>query len=123
MSAAPETPIPLSAIREALRRYEAASSERAAAAAVKMSQRGLRKFLSGEVKPQAATVKKLTTWYLKHSEGAHLDAETAEAAIGLLLAGFPVAERGRVRERLLDVLRQGHRTAGTDPPEWLKEDG
>lgn len=120
MSATPEPPIPVSAIRRALSVVEAASSERAAAEAVGMSQRGLRKFLAG-AKPQAATLNKLNRWYFKHaSRGTFLDAETAEAAINILVSSLPEGERGVLRRQLQDLLREAHERAGTEPPEWLK---
>lgn len=118
MSATPDPPVSLSVLRDALRRAVANSSERAAAAAVGLSQRGLRKFLAG-TKPQAATLRNLTRWYIAESAGA-LDEETATAAINLLAGAYPESERGKVREQLLGVLREAHEAAGREPPKWLK---
>lgn len=120
MSAAPEPPVSLSTLREAVRRAVAASSQRAVADAVGMSQRALRLFMNGETKPHASTVRNLTLWYLRESAGAHLDAETAGAAIDLLVNAYPERERARVRADLVKVLREAHRAAGTQPPKWLK---
>lgn len=117
MSAAPD-PIPVSVLREAVRRAVASSSMRAVGDAVGLTHKGLGKFLAGS-KPQAATMRNLTRWYLTES-GATLDAETAEAAINLLASGFVGEEREQVRAGLLDVLRKAHRAAGRNPPEWLK---
>jgi hypothetical protein len=119
VSVPPELPVPLSALREAVRRAVAGSSERAVASAVGMSQRGLRLFVGG-AKPHASTLRKLTLWYVSQSAGVHLDQETAEAVLALLTGGLPEKERAGVRERVLDVLREAHRAAGTNPPEWLK---
>jgi hypothetical protein len=114
-------PIPVSVLRDAVRRAVASSSLRAVGDAVGLSHKGITKFLAGS-KPQASTMRNLTRWYLTES-GASLDAETAAAAINLLASGFTGEERERVRAGLLDVLRDAHRAAGREPPEWLRQGG
>jgi hypothetical protein len=122
VSATPQPPVPLGAIRQALRVLEAASSERAAAAVVGMSQAGLRKFLAGS-KPQQKTREKLETWFREQvARGGFLDRETANAALALLVSTLPEKERARMREQLRETLRSGHVAAGREVPDWLRAD-
>lgn len=117
MSDAPS--LPVSRLREAAQRAVDASSLRAVAEAVGISHPGLMKFLDGS-EPHPATLTKLMRWYLRAS-AVPLDEETALAAIELLVRSVPEPERERVRAGLLDVLREGHRKRGNDPPPWLAD--
>jgi hypothetical protein len=95
---------------------------RAVGEVVGLSHTGVRKFLDG-AKPHASTVRNVTKWYLSQSAGTYLDAETATAAIELLVYGAAEPERERLRERLRDLLREAYGASGREPPEWLKESG
>lgn len=120
VSGTPIPPVAVAALRDAVRRAVAASSTRAVAAEIGISQPGIRKLLAG-ANPHAATVRKLLLWYLKPGTGGGADAETAGAALALLVDGFPLAEQERVRRALVDVLREAHGRLGTDPPPWLAD--
>lgn len=117
MSATPNLPVAPSAIREAARRAVAASSIRIVASAVDISPTGLVKFIGG-AKPRASTMRKLLAWYVRQS--GEVDSDAALAAIAFLVNTYPPSHRAEVRERLLEVLREGHWKAGAEPPEWLK---
>lgn len=117
-----EGPIPVSTLREAVRRAVAASSTRAVGEAVGMTHRAVQQFMAG-TNPHASTVRKLAAWYVRHAaETQELDADTATAAISLLVSGYPEVERELVRAGLMEVLREAHRKLGTDPPAWLADD-
>jgi hypothetical protein len=65
-------------------------------------------FLKGS-EPHPATLRKLAAWYVRHAAGTQsLDADTAAAALSLLVDDYPKNERKRVRRGLLDVLREAH---------------
>lgn len=119
MSAIPQPPIAVSVLRDAVRRAVAASSTHKVAAAVGVSQGTVRKFQAGST-PHGSTLQKLTRWYVKESVALHLDSETAAAALDVLVSVYPEKQRTKVRAQLLDVLREAHRAAGTEPPKWLK---
>ena len=74
----------------------------------------------GGAEPHPATLRKLASWYVRHAaETQQLDAETAAAAVTLLVDGFPRNEREKVRAGLLAVLRDAHGRLGSDPAGWL----
>lgn len=84
-----------------------------------MSKTAIVKFLAGS-KPQSATLRmKLLPWYVRQA-GALVDPVAAQAAITLLVNTTPEPQREDVRAGLLDLLREAHRRAGTEPPDWLK---
>lgn len=117
-----EPAVPVSMLRDAARRAAEATSSRQVARAVKMSALGLRKFIAGS-EPHPATVRKLAEWYVRHAADTRaLDANTAAAALALLVDGYPEKERERVRQGLLDVLREAHGRVGTKPPPWVSEE-
>jgi hypothetical protein len=117
VSAAPDPLVPVTALREAVRRAVDATSTRAVGAAVGVSHGAIVKFLDG-AKPQAATLRKLLSWYVRQS--VTMDEATATAAITMLVNGYPQHEREDVRTRLYEVLREAHAAAGREPPDWLK---
>ncbi len=122
MSGTPQDPrVPVGMLREAARRAVEATSSHQVANAVGMSALGLRKFIAG-TDPHPATVRKLATWYVRHAAASQeLNAETAAAALTLLVDSYPPEDRERVRRGLLDVLREAHGRLGTKPPSWLSE--
>lgn len=121
MSATPELRVPVAALREAVRRAVAATSGHQVAAAIGISQGGVRKFVSGS-EPHPATVRKLAEWYVRYAaDTQHLDADTAAAALTLLVDGYPAKDQEVVRRGLLDVLREAHGRLGTKPPPWLAD--
>lgn len=119
MSGAPEPPVPVGVIRDAVRLAVAASSIRAVASAVKVNHGTIVNFLAG-AKPHPSTLRKFTRWYVQQSAEQNQDEASARAAIEVLVSGYAPGRREEVRRQLLDVMREGYRAAGTDPPEWLK---
>jgi hypothetical protein len=117
VSGAPDPPVALSTLREAIRRAVAASSLRAVADEVGVSHTVIVKLLAGS-KPHPTTMRKLLRWYVR--QGGVLDEDTALASIALLIDTTPVAERECARAELIQVLRSAHRRAGSEPPDWLK---
>jgi hypothetical protein len=116
VSGAPEPPVPLRVLRDAVVRAVAASTVRAVASEVGISHPGLMKFVAG-AKPQTVTMRKLLIWYVRQS--VTMDEGTATAAITMLVNGYPQHEREDVRKRLFEVLREAHTAAGREPPDWL----
>ena len=112
--------VPVPVLREAVRRAVAASSTRAVGAEIGLSHGAVQRFIAGS-EPHPGTVLKLSEWYVRHAvETGPVDAETARAVIALLVAGLPEGEREDVRAGLLDLLRDGYRRSGTEPPDWLR---
>lgn len=73
--------------------------------------------------PHPATLRKLAAWYVPYAAGSQsLDADTAAAALTLLVDDYPEVERELVRVSLKEVLREAHRRGGTAPPAWLADD-
>ncbi|HEX6369070.1 MAG TPA: hypothetical protein VF006_09055 [Longimicrobium sp.] len=120
MSAAPEPHISIAALREAIRRAAKETSTHRVAEEIGISQGGVRRLLAGS-NPHPATIRKLTRWWVRvASAAAYLDEDTANAAIELLAGDYPEGQRDGVRAGLRDLLREAHRRAGTEPPDWLK---
>ncbi len=111
-------------LRAALRRAIGASSLRAVAEQVGLTHRGLQLYVTGESRPREATARKLRDWYVR--EGVHaggVTMETVRAAVDVLLADLPAAERGRASSDLIEVVRQLYRRAKMDPPAWTQDVG
>lgn len=104
-------------LRGAVRREVDGSSLRAVARSIGLSPSGLQKFLDG-AEPYRPTRAKLRHWYLG-TQSAPTTAAEAEASLQVLLKGVPPGERGEVRRRVLDAVREMHVAAGRPPPLWL----
>jgi hypothetical protein len=109
----PRAPISVSVLREAVRKAVAATSTHQTAKAIGLSQGWLRKFLDG-AEPYAGTVELLREWHERDTR------ERALAALETLVDLVAGSEDERVREELLDVLRNAHKRLGTTPPGWLR---
>lgn len=117
MSGAP----PDDVLRAALRRAVAASSLRTVAEQVGLTHRGLQLYITGESQPRQATARKLRDWYVREgANGGSVAPETVRAALDVLLADLPEAERGRAASELLEAVRQMYRRAKMEPPAWTK---
>ena len=110
---------PLEAIREAAKVAVEQTSLRAVARGVGMSPMGLRHFLDGR-RPYSATLRKLNAWYVDHaSSRREHSADSARAALALLLDGVPEGRRAEAGAELLGTLERLHRESGLGPPGWL----
>lgn len=113
MSAPPHPRSPVETLREAVRAAVDATSLRAVASEVGMSEAWVRRLLSSGLMPTPRTLRKLEEWHVRKGR------DRADDALDALLEGVTDVHRGQVRERLLEVLREAHRRAGTHPPGWL----
>lgn len=109
-------------LREAARQYVDATSLRHAARDIGMSPTGLRGFLDG-ADPYGKTQRKLTQWYVRERQSRRedTDADSARAALGILVSHFPPAQREGAREELLEVLDRRGREGRTPRPGWIAE--
>lgn len=115
-----EAGAPLEQLREALAARVEATSLRQVAREVQMSPSGLQKVLDGS-QPYSATQRKLERWYVRQSAqpGGTLGAESASAALRVLVQDLPPRRRPEVLGRLLETLAEAHRSGGRPLPEWL----
>ena len=117
---APELRVPLDAIRREAELARDASSLRAAAREVDITPMGLRAFLMNRGKPQARTVRKLNSWYVRRMATRPPEGEDeARAALTILAGFFPQAERHRVVTGFLDSMEREFRDSGMEPPARL----
>jgi len=96
------------------------TSLRGVARQIGVSAPGLRLFLDGAY-PRESTLRKIRDWYFSEA-AAHADdlsAETARAAVRLLVEGLPESDRAPVIRKLLETLLGAYRRQGTLPPAWL----
>jgi hypothetical protein len=100
-----ERVVSLDALREAARAYAEATSQRQAAREIGLSGTGFRAFLNGS-EPHPGTLRKLNEWYVQRqaSDNAEVSSEAAEAALSLIVAHLPPAERNGAAQHLLSVL-------------------
>lgn len=116
MNGAPSDEVLRAAVRTAVH----SSSQRIVAEQIGLTHRGLAKFLDGST-PRENTRRKLRDWYVR--EGVHgggVTPETVHAAVDVLLADLPEAERGRAASELLQAVREMYRRAKMEPPAWTK---
>lgn len=123
MPASAET-VPLEAVRRLAETRAAATSVNAVAMQVGMTARGLQLFLNGST-PYAANRQKLLRWYVREvSRGdADVDADTARAALQVLMHALPPARRGAVQEQAVTWWTRIYGDEGVAPPRWLEELG
>ena len=121
LSGEPRVPVPT--LRDAVRQAVERTSSHAVAREVGMSAPSLRDFVAGS-EPRSATVRKLTVWYIRqHAERSEgeLDAETAAAALALLLEHLPPEYRSKTRQSFLDWLTGVTRVTSTVSPNWVQQ--
>jgi hypothetical protein len=96
------------------------SSLRQVAREVGMSPTGLKKVLDG-ASPYAPTRAKLERWLVREAAmtPAFLDADSAGAALDLLVSGLPVAARAGSKAEVIAAVRAQHDRAGVKVPPWL----
>ena len=119
---APELRVPLDAIRREAVLARDASSLRAAAREVGITPMGLRAFLMNRGTPQARTVRKLNSWYVRRMATRPPEGEDeARAALTILAGYYPQKQRFRVLSRVLDSMEAEFRESGLAPPAWLEK--
>jgi len=111
-------------LRRAVAKRVGESSLRVVAAEIKMSWKGVDKFLSGSV-PRARTIQKLTEWYLRRSAAADEPAsdEVIAAALELIVRHLPPAHREEARSAVSDAVRKVGEEHGIPAPSWASSDG
>ena len=120
--ASPKDGASVETLREAARLYVDATSLRHAARDIGMSPTGLRGFIDG-ADPYVKTTRKLTEWYVREiqNRNAELSAETASAALSLLVKHHTPTQREGTTEEILDLLERRCRETSTARPLWLVE--
>ena len=118
--ASPKDGASVETLREAARLYVDATSLRHAARDIGMSPTGLRGFIDG-ADPYVKTTRKLTEWYVREiqNRNAELSAESASAALSLLVKHYPPSQRETTVNEILDVLDRRCRETNTARPVWL----
>lgn len=110
--------VPVDRLREAVARAVERTSSHEVGKAVGLSAPAVRNFVAG-AEPRAATVRRLTEWYVRDAAGAgQVDEETARAALGLLLCGVPADRNAEALRRALGAFREIYVTAGVVVPSW-----
>lgn len=112
--------VPVDALREAARAYAEATSQRRAARDIGLSGTGFRAFLNGGL-PQAGTLRKLREWYVRDldlQEG-EVSPDAAGAALSILVAHLPPAERDQAIRRVAELIAEMGRDRGLPSPGWL----
>jgi len=113
--------LPDDVLRELVRQAVARASLRRTAGEIGAWPSALRKFLNGSV-PRESTRQKLHEWHTRVAgQAPHLSAETAGAALELLMDGLAARRRVQVRGRILSVLEAAHHDQQTGPPRWIAE--
>jgi hypothetical protein len=107
-------------IREFAAARAAALSVNRVAQEIGLTARGFQKFLDGS-EPQLGTQQKLERWYLRArvEAGGETDAETARAAIGVLLHDLPPGRREAALLRIVKFWEEEYDGAGVPRPGWL----
>lgn len=97
-----------------------ATSLRAVARAIGITPMGLSGFLASGSNPQARTVRKLNSWYVRRMATRPPEGEDeARAALTILAGYYPQKQRFRVLGRVLDSMEAEFRESGLAPPAWL----
>lgn len=117
---APGSRTPVSALREAARLRVQATSLRKTAREIGLSPTGLQGFLDG-TEPYAPTIQKLLEWHVREEsrKGMELGADTADAALSLLVRHLPEPRRSEAVRAMLDLIRA--KGTGEPVPPWLRE--
>jgi hypothetical protein len=117
---APDLRVPLDAIRREAEMARDATSLRAVARAIGITPMGLSGFLAAGSTPQARTVRKLNSWYVRRMATRPPEGEDeARAALTILAGYYPQKQRFRVLSRVLDSMEAEFRESGVAPPAWL----
>ncbi|WP_420127625.1 hypothetical protein [Longimicrobium sp.] len=118
---APDLRVPLDAIRREAELARDATSLRAVARAIGITPMGLSGFLASGSNPQARTVRKLNSWYVRRMATRPPEGEDeARAALTILAGYYPQKQRFRVLSRVLDSMEAEFRESGVAPPAWLE---
>lgn len=118
---APRSSAPLDALREAAQRAVDRASVRQVAAELNLSHTGLRRFLNGG-DVRRSTLFRLRDWYVRQDPAdAETSADTARAAVAVLLHNVREDAWPRARHALLLELRRLHRVHAAEVPEWIEQ--
>lgn len=119
---APDLRVPLEAIRREAELARDATSLGAVAREVDITPMGLRGFLLNEGTPQARTVRKLNSWYVRRMATRPPEGEDeARAALTILAGYFPERERRAAILEHLDSMERRFRANGMKVPAWVEQ--
>ncbi|HEY0017603.1 MAG TPA: hypothetical protein VGC13_14930 [Longimicrobium sp.] len=115
--------IPVHTLREFARDRAELSSVRQVAAEVGLGRTTLHNFISADTTPHPRVRRLLALWYLreKEIEESRVADEGYSAALDILLAGIPEAERASARAELLERIAALHAAFGAGAPPWLHD--
>ena len=113
---------PVDVLRDAARRAAASTSLRATASEIGITHRSLARFLAGETETRESTTRKLRDWYVRRAASTgDVTAETAEAALSVLVASLPQTAQAEAEAELVDVLGKHHDRSKRERPAWLRK--
>ena len=112
--------VPVTELREALRRAIASTSLRAVATEVGLSPSGLRTFVA-RGRPHPRTIYLATTWLVRHRDPGATDSATARAGVGALTDHLSARAQKDTVGKISEVLREASRRDGKNVPKWLRE--
>lgn len=121
MSRAPDGPT-AAELRAAVQRAVQATSVRATAHRIGMSDEGLAGFLAG-ASPRASTLRKLLVWHAGSvaQEDGRLPYGMAAAILRLLTEHLPPDRARQVQQQIVADVRRASEAAGVAPPIWVRE--
>ena len=112
--------VPLETLRQFARAEAERTSLRHVAAAVGVGRTTLHNLLSGETSPHPRVKRLLALWYLRERERAvGSGAEAYAAALEVLVADLPEAQRREARATLLEILERVHALLGVPLPDGI----
>lgn len=114
--------LPVARLRAALASAVDAHGLRATARAIGIDHRSLTKLLNG-ASPRTSTRQKLERWFVSYAAQSErtMDAETASAAVQVLLHDVPPDERSQRAVELVEFVGQVYRRAQLPTPPWVDE--
>jgi hypothetical protein len=111
--------VPVETLRQFASARAAAVSVNRIAHDIGLTARGFQKFLDGS-EPMSATRQKLERWYLtQRVRAGELDADTARAAVSVLMHDLPPGRREAVLLRVVKWWEREYEEAGVPRPAWL----
>lgn len=114
--------MPVTRLRHFAAARAAAVSVNRVAHEIGLTARALQMFLDGS-EPRSATRQKLERWYLREhvNSGREVDADTARAALSVLMHALPPGRQEDALARVLTWWEEEYDSAGVPRPAWLTD--